>query len=1345
MKLLKGIAFAVALVVVQAFAFAIQMDDGAPTEPGFQADRVYQVSNPDSIDLSTGTLTLTIPIGQEYPVGGGFSYRLMLSYNSNVWEFDQRIIDDCQEPPCWYRQAFPNPRSNAGLGWRLSLGHLYSPWDTSNPMDPYWVYVGPDGAEHRFFERMYSSARVGISTYGPWTYHYTRDGSYLRMKFQEGYVGQETRYVEFPDGSQHVFVETGASTNMYRLERIQDANGNGVTITDEGSRWVISDDHNRQHYVNLVNMTVDGQKGKKHVSSIQLAAFSGATATYTFRYQNQSIRRSLKDNDPQHNQDLTVPLLIGIDMPDGTSYSMPVADSYWVNNTEELRDRSGLIKKMVFPTKGYVKWLWQRWETPGAALLWPCTDPEDVLCGLDFYADWAGILQKTYRRRDDSGIGAWTYTTWTGWPVPGSGPNDDLDQERRTIVKSPAGNDTVYYFRALPTDALGFEEDMISWDYALPFTRRLSVTGLGSRTLYLSEEVYDGAVQYGDPEHFVILDTNKKRSTYVRYENTSWRDPPEGLDPTYRGVTRHKVAERAVHHDDGGKYRETAWFDFDGHGNFRTVAKTSNYNGAKHAKTYTYNYPYPWTWGGTLKPLLWPSQLPDTSTYDWGQFAGLEQPGDDFKGMLPASQSWILHTHSYAEQFEKNAEGVTIRERTDLCFDDFGRVTRSRVRESALTPGSHDLITKYIRNADGSVWKRRSYGSDNQPVETSPDLCSMTLPGFNAGMNFTYQYGTVKTATPMATDSTSMGYFTHDWDIDQYTGRPTTIRDTAGVPTNYEFDTSGRLTWIKPDGSQLGVTEGAWTQYCYFSADNDPGVDGYAKVEVLSRPSDTTPICTNTSNALARSSSVYDDIGRLYAEYTLLPGAVWNQRRHQFDGMNRKAWETEWQAQGATLAKTEYDDFDYLNRPQTITPPDGSAHAVTVEYTGDRIVSRTATVATWRNGTTVNEDSVTVSTQEFDGLGHLYKLTEPVGGHNENFTVTATYTWDVGGRLRKVAIPWGGFTQTRTWNYDGRGFLTSEVVPEKGIDGYGFIQYSNYNVFGQAGTTVDGSNILTNTYDDAGRLTKVHDSVHEDPIREYEYSTENSDENLSKGKLLSQVAHNYFDAENDFLVRETMTYGGRDGRISLLATVAGVQTVCGVREFRQEYEWTPLGDVATVSYPRISNGETPLDVNGPVRLVKNSFDAGFLVGVSDQTTQTQYGTISYHPNTMVSTVQFGTSPASSLSYVKDPNDMARPASISSSTGWATGTYEYDGIGNIKAMRRSALDADTFVYDKASRLKEARFKVSSAWKTESYTHDGWGNIETKTTNGDTFTYNPDAAGSNHIDAPYDASGNLIELG
>ncbi len=50
-----------------------QAQDHPNLERGFFADQAYQLSSIDSVNLYNGNLTLTIPIGQTYHVGGNLS------------------------------------------------------------------------------------------------------------------------------------------------------------------------------------------------------------------------------------------------------------------------------------------------------------------------------------------------------------------------------------------------------------------------------------------------------------------------------------------------------------------------------------------------------------------------------------------------------------------------------------------------------------------------------------------------------------------------------------------------------------------------------------------------------------------------------------------------------------------------------------------------------------------------------------------------------------------------------------------------------------------------------------------------------------------------------------------------------------------------------------------------------------------------------------------------------------------------------------------------------------------------------------------------------------------------
>ncbi|MGB5391759.1 MAG: hypothetical protein WBP10_16410, partial [Thermoanaerobaculia bacterium] len=52
---------------------------------------------------------------------------------------------DPVDPTKIYRVASPYPEANAGLGWLLTLGLLYSPQTAIANETDQWLYVAPDG------------------------------------------------------------------------------------------------------------------------------------------------------------------------------------------------------------------------------------------------------------------------------------------------------------------------------------------------------------------------------------------------------------------------------------------------------------------------------------------------------------------------------------------------------------------------------------------------------------------------------------------------------------------------------------------------------------------------------------------------------------------------------------------------------------------------------------------------------------------------------------------------------------------------------------------------------------------------------------------------------------------------------------------------------------------------------------------------------------------------------------------------------------------------------------------------------------------------------------------------
>jgi hypothetical protein len=161
----------------------------------------------------------------------------------------------------------------------------------------------------------------------------------------------------------------------------------------------------------------------------------------------------------------------------------------------------------------------------------------------------------------------------------------------------------------------------------------------------------------------------------------------------------------------------------------------------------------------------------------------------------------------------------------------------------------------------------------------------------------------------------------------------------------------------------------------------------------------------------------------------------------------------------------------------------------------------------------------------------------------------------------------------------------------------------------------------------------------------------------------------YHDGVTGFQTLEILSYGGVDGRISRRSTVAGsIYT----NTFTLDLTWSPLGQVASVTYPQITG-------IGPTRTVANVYDNGRLTRVAEGVTD-YASEISYHSNGAINRVTYGNQVW--VDHAKDPDDMSRPRSITMENAvlpWTAGEYQYDGAGNIKAM-----GADTFRYDKISR-------------------------------------------------------------
>ena len=263
---------------------------------GLDPEGTYdQLGDLDHVNLFNGAPVLTIPISQSYPLGGSLSYALTLTYSGNVWDYEDRVNDQ----GVLFTQALPNRRSNAGLGWLLSLGRMILPTDPTNAALGHWIYESPDGADHVLYATLHNGETMLSDVF------YTRDGTYLRFK-------TTPMTLEFPDGRIHTFDATG------RLIKIADRFNNYVNVTyPDATTWQLTDQHGRNHFVYFTSLVYDGPV-KNMVDRVVVAAFNGTTAIYDLGYTTTMISRYC-DTDPQTRNGLTVPLLSSIALPDGSS------------------------------------------------------------------------------------------------------------------------------------------------------------------------------------------------------------------------------------------------------------------------------------------------------------------------------------------------------------------------------------------------------------------------------------------------------------------------------------------------------------------------------------------------------------------------------------------------------------------------------------------------------------------------------------------------------------------------------------------------------------------------------------------------------------------------------------------------------------------------------------------------------------------------------------------------------------------------------------------------------------------------------------------------------------------
>jgi hypothetical protein len=238
----------------------------------------------DSVSPYNGQLGLVVPLGPAYVVGPGLAFQVRLFYSSHVWGPGIWDVFSGKLEPYMLLQGDPA----LGLGWRFSLGQVVEAV-AGVPL----AYIAADGSAHQLYDRRFYTD----SSPDPGGFRYTRDGSYLRVK----YLGSPTSGYEVrtPDGNvmtlAHAVTGYDEGVNNYRSDYGRGRNGfyttsiqnpyvDAITITYQtGFPWV-------PYQITIPSVGGTGNRvitvamSNSLISSFSFPVFENATATYTLTH-----------------------------------------------------------------------------------------------------------------------------------------------------------------------------------------------------------------------------------------------------------------------------------------------------------------------------------------------------------------------------------------------------------------------------------------------------------------------------------------------------------------------------------------------------------------------------------------------------------------------------------------------------------------------------------------------------------------------------------------------------------------------------------------------------------------------------------------------------------------------------------------------------------------------------------------------------------------------------------------------------------------------------------------------------------------------------------------------------
>ena len=1277
----------------------------------------------DHVNTMTGNLMITLPIGQPFRIGPSFSHGLNLVYNSSVWDSwtDRRDGVPANEwgNPINGARSAPAYGSNAGLGWKLSLGELYATGYTPSDFSPHddsrywpnkspgWLYVAPDGS------------RIDLGT--------TKSSMRLTVA--------EDALLEFPDGSSRTFEKNHdpsceLSDGCWRLTKITDSFGNLATIgypgfsTGSATPSIVITypygDTARQVTIFLNEQQASGTSGgtresgdlKLVVDKVTVPKFGGGLATYDFTYSNVDLVRGCpsdhKNADNVYRK-MTVPLLESLTFPNSADvyqFAYNTDEDTAIGVAENCDTMAGTMKTVTLPTQAEIAYDWTLYEQPALCRQEEVPYETSTTTGVsartlfNSVGDEQGFSLYSQRLLNR---GEWIHPSSNGIRCERSqvsvtevahGPNVGSKTSPRYKVER------FYHSMAFIGD---MAEEWIREVHGLPVNRFSSKPLKGfSGEVWLSSETADcPQAAWADEDG----EEGRKKCTIHKknYKHFKWLKGATGSPWVDNEASRRRREvvdlEREEFGPNGNKWIETKYEDYDRQGRFRTTLTLSNFR--------TDGTDYDSTSETTL--YINPNQ---TDSEDFGF-------GDDI--FPKASERWLLGLYS-----KKTSNTTDINRIQEFEFDPgTGFLECQRTWRTHLGREPSDVGVRYSKDSLGFLSSERTGGGDEQAFGDGicPDL-------HEYGTKFGYKNGEVYWAQPLKPDGSFHGRRSFFREIDAGTGLTSAACDygtASPLCEKYEYDLLGRRVKIdrgyKLNGSDVVPKSDKLVDTDFtikskggglYKAILDPSGDATSVAFTFDGLGHEKRAEWSSSAGLVAQKTKTHGMGFKWFEIT--PGSAAHLENCKKKTVCRTVYKHDIHGRVTEIKAPilNRDDAPYFEGAREITSylrGEGELHfEIEKNDVGKKKKSRTFDhLGRTRKRVDIDDSNVVRKTEvDYDGAWTETTRTEGESGPSQ---------------VRKIRI-------------DGRGFLAKEQHPEWNNEKATYSYDSKGNVTKEV---LPGATVLSYQRDARGRVDYVYKGTnHSEKVRDFAYDDVtgqlaqavrwNSCEEGGCEPL--KVAYDWCNVSSiqvteNFLVYDT---NGFLTEKETVVDVLGANGYCNtLYKVTQTWIYDNQGRVKEASFP-ICNGDISIGCNGFFNngapaghgSLHYDYDRGDLTDIKlsavGSTTKSSLIGQSYHHNGALKTVSHWTGGANASWFdVLDTADSGLPlfkgikvsrSDSGSNPIWESGEHLYDRRTQLRRIYKS-VDGVELNYDKLDRLSS--YKKGGLTQRD-YVYDTFDNLK-----------------------------------